>query len=815
MRLRSLHLTNFRQHADTSVEFGSGITGIIGPNGSGKTTLFEAVAWALYGNDAARGRRDSIRFIRADPKAPVRVEMEFELGAHRYRIVRGLSSAELYLDGSERPVATSITAVNEMLGRRLGMSRAEFFNTYFTGQKELSVMTALGPTERGQFLSRVLGYERLRAAQELARDRRRELNGEITGLRQAMPDAESVDRAVREAEARRDDAQRRAAGAREARDAAKLALEKLAPQWEGAQRGRAHRQQAEADLRVAEGELQARTREAERAQAAVAEADAASRELAELANALTPLPSLVTERESLDALARDEGRRQALTDAVRVANDDLTRLTERRTVIAEAPAREEEATVALESARAELGETATALDSARTAWARDRQEAETKRDTLRAQYTEYKEQRERIIAAGEDGTCPTCQRPLGTHYRSMLDMLDAQLRAVKQDGQYYKSRVEQLASPPAAVAELTEQHAERSARAAALERGVAEAQAMAREMVEVTRGIARQEQRLTAHRAELAVLPSGYDAARHAVVRRELERLAPLEQRAARLAVVADRAMAASAELASASAAARAASDKVATARATLGDGAADDAAYNTLRAAFEAASATWRDSAVAVAASNAEAAGATEAHTRALAARAELARAEVRVVELTRERRLHEELDQAYSELRTDLNFALRPEISRLASEFIAELTDDRYTELDLDDQYNLMIVEDGTPKNVISGGEEDLANLVLRLAISQMIAERAGHAFSLLILDEVFGSLDDARRQNVVDLLRRLHDRFDQVVLITHIESIRDGCDHVFGVRYDTGSGAAVVQRYEVVPEAGAELAAVAHAS
>ena len=38
--------------------------------------------------------------------------------------------------------------------------------------------------------------------------------------------------------------------------------------------------------------------------------------------------------------------------------------------------------------------------------------------------------------------------------------------------------------------------------------------------------------------------------------------------------------------------------------------------------------------------------------------------------------------------------------------------------------------------PKPVISGGEEDLAHLVLRLAISQMIAERAGQAFSLLIL-------------------------------------------------------------------------------
>ena len=71
-----------------------------------------------------------------------------------------------------------------------------------------------------------------------------------------------------------------------------------------------------------------------------------------------------------------------------------------------------------------------------------------------------------------------------------------------------------------------------------------------------------------------------------------------------------------------------------------------------------------------------------------------------------------------------------------------------------------------------VISGGEEDIANLALRLAISQMIAERAGQPLSLLMLDEMFGSLDEERRLAVVDLLRSLADRFPQVILITHIE-------------------------------------------
>src|SRR5437016_11104673 len=89
---------------------------------------------------------------------------------------------------------------------------------------------------------------------------------------------------------------------------------------------------------------------------------------------------------------------------------------------------------------------------------------------------------------------------------------------------------------------------------------------------------------------------------------------------------------------------------------------------------------------------------------------------------------RLHNELDRAFSDLRGELNARMRPEIAELASGFLADLTDGRYDELELTEDYTLTILEGGVPKPVISGGEEDIASLVLRLAPSQMIAERAG---------------------------------------------------------------------------------------
>src|SRR5918994_6586618 len=225
MRIDRLRLQNFRQHENTEIEFGPGLTGIIGPNGSGKTTLLEAIAWAMYGMPAARGSRDSIRRRGAPPRSRVEVELDFSLGAHHYRILRSLHQAELYQDGEAAPIANSLASVTERVTRLLGMSRDEFFNTYFTGQKELAVMAAMSAGERAQFLSRVLGYERLRAAQDRLKEKRSALKARLEALRAALGDlagidAESARAAERIAVA---EAAERAASERLAASAARLA----------------------------------------------------------------------------------------------------------------------------------------------------------------------------------------------------------------------------------------------------------------------------------------------------------------------------------------------------------------------------------------------------------------------------------------------------------------------------------------------------------------------------------------------------------------------------------------------------------------
>jgi len=82
-------------------------------------------------------------------------------------------------------------------------------------------------------------------------------------------------------------------------------------------------------------------------------------------------------------------------------------------------------------------------------------------------------------------------------------------------------------------------------------------------------------------------------------------------------------------------------------------------------------------------------------------------------------------------------------------------------------------------------SGGEADLANLSLRLAISRIIADRTGaNPINFLILDEIFGSQDPSRKRSVMAALTRLSSQFRQIFLITHIEDIKDLMNNVIRV-------------------------------
>jgi exonuclease SbcC len=795
VRLNSLALTNFRLHADTRIDFESGLTGIIGPNGAGKTTILEAIAWALYGMPAVRGKRQDIRSLSASGRSGVRVELDFELAAHRYRVVRTLSTAELYLDNAAAPIANSTSGVTDLLRRKLGMTQQEFFRTYFTGQKELGGMSAMGPAERAQFLSRVMGYERLRGAQTIVRERRSLLKGELTGLQSALPDSGRIAEELKASDARLKDAEKKTKAALARLTKANNALLDVSPRWKTAQTARDAHHQLTAEQRLKDSEEKSLTRDVERLDRDLTEITSAQKEVAAIRAELAVAADLGTQLHAMERLFQEEGRRRALSQNRRALIDELATLRTRSAEVKVTPEILSDAQETRDRMREELESLMHRLEQIRTEWVRDQQEALTKQESYRAQYREVKQQRDRVADLGPESPCPICTRPLTDHFREVLDDLDAQLGDIEVNGKYYRNRVEQLATPPAPLAELQLQIGKLEARLEVQTATVTDAQMKLQEQVQLARDIATREGRLTAIESEMAGIPEGYHATRHAQLKQQHEELAPLAARSARLGALIEREPSLKKELEKGRRKLTAVKDRAAELVLQLKESSFTEKGFDAIRTQFDTANTELQNAKLDALAADKELDAARATRSLAENARQELERAQERLRALTMDRRIHDELDSAYTDIRAGLNEHLRPEISDIASGFLEDLTDGRYTGLELDDDYNIIVKEDDIPKPVISGGEEDLAHLVLRLAISQMIAERAGQAFSLLILDEVFGSLDETRRQNVVELLRRLHDRFEQVILITHIESVRDLFDRVISVKYDEEKGVARV--------------------
>jgi len=142
--------------------------------------------------------------------------------------------------------------------------------------------------------------------------------------------------------------------------------------------------------------------------------------------------------------------------------------------------------------------------------------------------------------------------------------------------------------------------------------------------------------------------------------------------------------------------------------------------------------------------------------------------------------------LTEFMNNFRTFLISRIRPTLSSYSSDFFERLTEGKYHEIELDENYDLLIYDNGELYNIerFSGGEEDLANLCLRLAISEVITERAGGVFNFIILDEIFGSQDNTRRQNIMKALNGLSSKFRQIFLITHVDDVKNDMENIIFV-------------------------------
>lgn len=175
MIFKKLELKNFKSHVDTTIDFNTGISLIIGKNGAGKSSIFEAINFALF-KESKSNMSDLVRRTNdSSERVNMEVKLTFESDGNTYRVERTVtkkndnaSSKEDNLvrinDEREERFLEGATEVNNEIRNILNMNSTTFTNAIHIKQGEISDLVDKTPSERDALISQLLRLNDLEKA---------------------------------------------------------------------------------------------------------------------------------------------------------------------------------------------------------------------------------------------------------------------------------------------------------------------------------------------------------------------------------------------------------------------------------------------------------------------------------------------------------------------------------------------------------------------------------------------------------------------------------------------------------------------------
>ena len=95
-----------------------------------------------------------------------------------------------------------------------------------------------------------------------------------------------------------------------------------------------------------------------------------------------------------------------------------------------------------------------------------------------------------------------------------------------------------------------------------------------------------------------------------------------------------------------------------------------------------------------------------------------------------------------------------------------------------DLKETLDIQISDSAGLRNyeMYSGGEAFRVNFAIRLALSEILAQRKGARLQTLVIDEGFGSQDAQGRQRLIEAINIVKNDFAKILIITHLDELKD---------------------------------------
>ncbi len=778
MILKQLELKNFRRFRELSLEFSENLHGLVGPNGAGKSTVIEALAWAFYGTRAVRGAKTEVRSHHALNSEICEARVVFEVSGKEYRIHRALkgknaaSEAALF-DFSETKLADGENKVNEATERLVGLDYRSFFASVFARQKDLSAIADMRPEERKAAINRLINIDAIDLARRKALELRTAAKNDLNSLPNITGDVSRIENNIKKFSESTEQEEKAVAVAKKSFDAAFAELEKNNGLFETISRTRDRFLQLQAEQRKDEAESENVSQELKQTLAELTKIKKSEQQLDSLEAHRTRYFEIVEEKEKIERSRLQAERLSKSKEELTYQNGQIAAEQEILLRLQREITRGPNPEFAFDNILARKK----TLRQEENRLQEEQREILKKLGAVKSRGQEARQLKTSIEETGAEGECPVCRRTLIDHfdevvghYENRIDSLLAEYRELQAKEQDVLIKLENNRH----ARDELEKEREDTAEAVAVVR---------QKRLELEQCQKRREQHVKKRseiQEEITLIGEvTFDPEAYRQTLREFDEHKRIQDHAAQIAAQVER----KAEMQRREAVL---TDRLDVLQKTLNERTNELAELGYDSDEFTQARESYERSQKRV---NQVRETLLEAEKALVASRTQLENAHQELLrieahrkkakELEATRKFYEELAQHFGRFRIELAGRLRPLIEAEASRLLRLTTRNRYQALELDEAYNILLSEHGEafPLRRFSGGEQDLANLCLRIAISRVVGERSGKPpIRFIVLDEIFGSQDRQRQALIMQALQTLQSQFRQIFIISHIESIKE---------------------------------------
>ena len=786
MTLSKLHLENFKKYTNYDIEFGEGLIGIIGKNGSGKSTIFEAILFALYGEFKDRGNKELVRNSQASTKDAVVVALEFEFEGTEYRVVREFrgkamsANAKLYKSGEltttgAKEVTTSIVSLTKM-------SKEAFMHTLFASQKELTSLSTLKNEDRKKMIRRLLGLEKIDFIEKELVEKSRELKREINafaevllGVSEVKLKQEQIQKHTAEKESMEKDAQLKATEL----EHIKSQEQKIKKELDVFTKTKEQKQKLLGELELLQNSKSSEIMNQVKLIAENHELEHKQEHLTKLSSVKAEYANLLEQLKSQEKLKECQLKREGLQKEQASLRDQYTKSKTNIHTLEKECEMYEQHLFDMKNLQQDLSLRQDAIEVKHTI----EQELLLEMAAEQRIIDETNSKIARIKELGKGSACPTCTRPLLEEYDNVISSLNFIVQGTHQ--KKINDYNTQLKNVRIQKATLVEQKKQKDKEHLELSNKINLIQSKLQDLKKEQEHFKTVEQKGLKNKEELGELAQySYDAKLHDSLKSSLADIEPqykhvltLETELKRVKLVKEDLENVTKKIAELTAAA----DKK---EQEFHQVIYDDVKHQTkieehisILKVVDSKTTLLNDIKVQSAKIDGE--------IKTIQASLDNNEAQLKIVQTKKDDlRDYDKIKTSLSEFKTKLNAKIAPRISSISSQMYSQITKGKYQHIEVSNDFDFFIYDEGKkyPIERFSGGEVDLANLVLRIAISKTLTELSGaSSIGFLAFDEVFGSQDEARRMEILEAFHTIKEQYRQIFLISHEMEIKEMFERV----------------------------------